>query len=93
MKKLLGLCGLERERIALAHSDIIKPDQYVRTVESFRKTIDGLGPIKRDADTQSKLQALYDALQVFRVRWVWGVSLRAALGNHLSHAHAQPRGL
>ena len=76
MKKLLGLCGLERERIALAHSDIIKPDQYVRTVESFIKTIDGLGPIKQDADTQSKLQALYDALQVFRVRWVLGVSLR-----------------
>jgi heterodisulfide reductase subunit A len=76
LKKLLELCGVERERIALAHSDIIKPEQYVRTVESFIQTMDGLGPIKREAATQGKLQALYDALHVFRVRWVLGVSLR-----------------
>jgi heterodisulfide reductase subunit A len=76
MKKLLALCGLERERIALAHSDIIKPDQYVRTVESFIKTMDELGPIKREAQTQSKLKALYDTLHSYRVRWVLGVSLR-----------------
>lgn len=76
LKKLLGLCGLERERIALAHCDIIKPEQYVRTVESFMKTMDGLGPIRREAALQSKLRALYDALHVFRVRWVLGVSLR-----------------
>jgi len=76
MKKLLGLCGVERERIALAHADITRPDQYVLTVESFLKTMDGLGPIRRSAETQSKLKALYDALHVYRVRWVLGVSLR-----------------
>jgi heterodisulfide reductase subunit A len=76
LKKLLSLCGLERERIALAHSDIIKPEQFVRTVESFMKTMATLGPINRDVEMQSKLQALYDALKVSRVRWVLGVSLR-----------------
>jgi heterodisulfide reductase subunit A len=76
LKKLLSLCGLERERIALAHSDIIKPEQFVSTVESFIRTMAALGPINRDAEMQSKLQALYDALKVSRVRWVLGVSLR-----------------
>ncbi|HZK13791.1 MAG TPA: hydrogenase iron-sulfur subunit, partial [Desulfobaccales bacterium] len=76
LKKLLSLCGLERERIALAHSDITRPDQFVTTVESFMKTMATLGPIQRDAEIQSRLQALYDALQVSRVRWVLGVSLR-----------------
>ena len=76
LKKLLALCGVERDRIALAHSDITQPDQYVKTVASFLKTMDRLGPIQRDPDTQSKLKALYDALHTYRVRWVLGVSLR-----------------
>ena len=76
LKKLLGLCGIERDRLALAHSDIIKPEQFVGTVESFLKSMAGLGPISRDAATQEKLQAAYDALHVYRVRWVLGVSLR-----------------
>jgi heterodisulfide reductase subunit A len=76
LKKLLTLCGLEKERISLAHSDITKPDQYINLVESFLKNLDRLGPIHRDPETQSKLKALYDALHVYRVRWVLGVSLR-----------------
>uniref|UniRef100_A0A7C3V6B3 Hydrogenase iron-sulfur subunit n=1 Tax=Desulfobacca acetoxidans TaxID=60893 RepID=A0A7C3V6B3_9BACT len=76
LKKLLALCGLERERIALAHSDITKPEEYINTVESFLKTMDRFGPIHRDADTLGKLKALYDALHTYRVRWVLGVSLR-----------------
>jgi hypothetical protein len=76
LNKLLALCGVERDRIALAHSDITQPDQYVKTVASFLKTMDRLGPIQRDPDTQSKLKALYDALHTYRVRWVLGVSLR-----------------
>jgi heterodisulfide reductase subunit A2 len=76
LKKLLALCGLERERIALAHSDITKPDQFVATVESFMKTMATLGPIQRDAEVQTKLEAMYGALHVSRVRWVLGVSLR-----------------
>jgi heterodisulfide reductase subunit A len=76
LKKLLALCGLERDRIALAHSDITKPEEYINTVESFLKTMDRFGPIQRDADTLTKLKALYDALHTYRVRWVLGVSLR-----------------
>ena len=76
LKKLLALCGLERDRIALAHSDITKPEEYVTTVESFLKTMDRFGPIQRDAETQIKLKAVYDALHTYRVRWVLGVSLR-----------------
>jgi coenzyme F420-reducing hydrogenase delta subunit/ferredoxin len=76
LKKLLDLCGLERERIALAHCDITKPERFVTTVESFLKTMDGLGPIQREAGIQAKLQASYDALHTYRVRWVLGVSLR-----------------
>ncbi|MEJ2069921.1 MAG: hypothetical protein P8X58_05850 [Syntrophobacterales bacterium] len=76
LKKLLGLCGLERDRIALAHSDITKPEEYINTVQSFLKTMDRFGPIQRDAETLSKLKALYDALHTYRVRWVLGVSLR-----------------
>ncbi len=76
LKKLLSLCGLERERIALAHSDITQPDRFVTTVESFMKNMATLGPIAREAETRSRLQALYDTLHVSRVRWVLGVSLR-----------------
>src|SRR5574340_1818975 len=68
--------SLERGRIALAHSDITQPDRFVTTVESFMKTMAALGPIVRDAETRSRLKALYDALHVSRVRWVLGVSLR-----------------
>lgn len=76
LKKLLDLCGVERERIALAHSDITKPEQFVRTVESFVQAMDELGPLRRDAELQEKLKALYETLHVYRVRWVLGVSLR-----------------
>lgn len=76
LKKLLTLCGLERERLALAHSDITQPEEYIKTVASFLKTMDRFGPIKRDPDTLSKLKALYDVLHIYRVRWVLGVSLR-----------------
>jgi coenzyme F420-reducing hydrogenase delta subunit/ferredoxin len=76
IKKLLSLCGLERERIALAHSDLNKPAQFVRTVESFLATVDRLGPIARDTKTLDRLKALYDTVHNARVRWVLGVSLR-----------------
>jgi coenzyme F420-reducing hydrogenase delta subunit/NAD-dependent dihydropyrimidine dehydrogenase PreA subunit len=76
LKKLLSQCGLERERLALAHSDLNQPDQLVRTVEGFVATMDRLWPIRRDEATQAKLRAIYDTLHNSRVRWVLGVSLR-----------------
>jgi len=76
VKKLLARCGLERERITLAHADLNKPEQYARTVESFLATMERLGPIRRDEALAGKLEALYDTLKNARVRWVLGVSLR-----------------
>jgi len=76
LKKLLSMCGLERERIVLAHSDLGRPEQYARTVKSFRDAMGRLGPVRRDAATREKLKALYDTLHSERVRWALGVSLR-----------------
>lgn len=76
IKKLLGHCGIERDRIALAHADMNNPQQFAATVASFIKNMDRLGPIVRDATTAERLQALYDTLQNSRVRWVLGVGLR-----------------
>ncbi len=76
IKKLLELCGLERERIALAHCDMNEPEQFVKTVDSYVAAMDRLGPIKKDKMIQDKLQALYDTLHNPRVRWVLGAGLR-----------------
>jgi heterodisulfide reductase subunit A len=76
VKKLLELCGLERQRICLAHGDLNEPQQFVRTVDSFMATMERLGPIIRDDKTQTKLEALYDTLHNPRVRWVLGAGLR-----------------
>ncbi len=76
IKKLLGLCGLDRQRIALAHVDLNQPKQYIRTVNSFAALIDKLGPVKRDPLTLSRLQGLYDTVSNARVRWVLGAGLR-----------------
>ncbi|MBN1847691.1 MAG: hydrogenase iron-sulfur subunit [Deltaproteobacteria bacterium] len=76
IKKLFSLIGLERDRIALAHADFNKPDEYVKTVNSFISRIDQLGPIQRDSEMKAKIQDLYDTLKNPRVRWVLGASLR-----------------
>jgi coenzyme F420-reducing hydrogenase delta subunit/ferredoxin len=76
IKKLFSFIGLERARIALAHADLNKPDEYVKTVNSFVAKMDRLGPIHRDSDMKTKIQDLYDTLKNPRVRWVLGASLR-----------------
>ncbi|MEJ2069940.1 MAG: hydrogenase iron-sulfur subunit [Syntrophobacterales bacterium] len=76
IKKLLELSGLERDRISLAHGDLNDPLQLARTVDAFVSTIDRLGPINRDLQTEAKIKALYDTLHNPRVRWVLGASLR-----------------
>jgi len=76
VKKLLSLCGIERERIALAHGNMSKPEMYVRTVESFLARMDQLGPINRDESTASRIRSMYDTLQNTRVRWILGAGLR-----------------
>jgi heterodisulfide reductase subunit A len=76
VRKLLSLAGLERERIALAHVDINRPEQFAGTVNRFMAMIDALGPISRNAATKARIRGIYDTLKNPRVRWVLGASLR-----------------
>ncbi|MBF0120648.1 MAG: hydrogenase iron-sulfur subunit [Desulfobacterales bacterium] len=59
IKKLLTMCGFDRRRIALAHADLNKPEEFIRTIESFTKTIEALGPIERNSINISKLESIY----------------------------------
>jgi heterodisulfide reductase subunit A len=88
VKKLLTLCGLERERVALAHADMTKAERFGQTVGSFMATMDELGPINRDEATSERIQAMYDTLQNPRVRWVLGAGLRRP---HETHYPADQR--
>ncbi|RPH87507.1 MAG: hydrogenase iron-sulfur subunit, partial [Desulfobacteraceae bacterium] len=76
LKKLLELAGLDRRRIALAHVDLNKPEDYIAVVESFIKLINELGPIDRTPPIQKKLQGIYATVNNPRVRWVLGATLR-----------------
>ena len=76
IKKLLSHIGVERERIALAHTDLNQPEEFVKTVNRFVKEMELLGPIDRDEKMTAKIKALYDTLRNPRVRWVLGASLR-----------------
>lgn len=77
IKKLLTLCGFDRRRIALAHADLNKPEEFIRTVESFTQGMAQLGPIARTPENRSKLEALYDLIKYnTRIRHLLSVSLR-----------------
>lgn len=76
IKKLLSLAGIERERICLAHTDLNRPERFIKTVNTFVQEMDRLGPITRDDRMKVKLRDLYDTLNNSRVRWVLGASLR-----------------
>jgi coenzyme F420-reducing hydrogenase delta subunit/ferredoxin len=76
VKKLLNLIGLERDRIALAHTDLNKPEQLARTVDRFVSMMDSIGPIDRTDEMKRKIRDLYDTLSNSRVRWVLGANLR-----------------
>ena len=82
VRKLFTLCGIERSRLALAHSDMNHPEQFVKTVNSFMATLDKMGPINRDERTVELLQAVYDTLNNSRVRWVLGAGLRRPYEDH-----------
>ena len=76
IKKLLHQAGFDRRRIALAHSDLNEPEEYIRTVEAFAEIMDELGPIERTEENLAKLQGIYDTVANPRVRWVVGATLR-----------------
>jgi heterodisulfide reductase subunit A-like polyferredoxin/coenzyme F420-reducing hydrogenase delta subunit len=77
IKKVLALCGFDRRRIAIAHADLNKPDEFVRTVDNFTRMIAALGPIEKTPLNLSKLQAMYDLLKYnTRVRHLISAGLR-----------------
>lgn len=76
IKKLLHFCGLDRRRIALAHADLNRPEEYIAAVESFVRQINELGPIDKTPATREKLTGIYDTVRNPRVRWVLGATLR-----------------
>ena len=77
IKKLLTLCGFDRRRIALAHADLNRPEDFVRTVDSFTLSIAAMGPLARGAEDQDKLDALYNLIKYnTRVRHLLSAGLR-----------------
>jgi hypothetical protein len=77
MKKLLTLAGFNRQRIALAHADLNKPAEFVKTVESFTQIIAGLGLIERNPANLEKLASIYELIKYnTRVRHLLSASLR-----------------
>ena len=77
VKKLLTLAGIDRRRIALAHADLNKPDEFIVTVESFIHNINSLGPLERTPEARSRMQAVYDLIKTnTRVRALLSASLR-----------------
>jgi len=77
LKKLLTLSGLDRQRIALAHADLNKPQEFIHTVESFAQTIAMIGPIEPTPINQEKLRSIYDLTKYnIRVRHLLSAGLR-----------------
>lgn len=59
IKKLFSLCGIDRRRIALAHADLNKPEEFVKTANAFTSLIRALGPIEKTQANQDKLESIY----------------------------------
>jgi heterodisulfide reductase subunit A2 len=76
IKKLLSFSGFDRRRIALAHVDLNRPEDYIASVESFIQQINALGPIERTEANREKLAGIYATVNNARVRWVVGATLR-----------------
>lgn len=77
VKKLLTLCGFDRRRIALAHADLNKPEEFVITVESFSKIINHLGPLETSSEDSAKLASMYHLSRYnSRIRFLLSASLR-----------------
>ncbi|MFW6335200.1 MAG: hydrogenase iron-sulfur subunit [Desulfosalsimonas sp.] len=77
MKKLLTLCGFDRRRIALAHADLNRPEEFVKTVNSFANAAAALGPIERTPANISRLQSMYELVSNnSRIRHLLCVTLR-----------------
>lgn len=77
MKKLFSMCGFDRRRITVAHADMNKPEEFIKTIESFSKMLASIGPIEKTPDNQSKLQSIYRLVKSnSRVRLLLSSGLR-----------------
>lgn len=77
IKKLFSLCGFDRRRIALAHADLNKPEEFVKTANAFTYLIKTLGPIEKTQANQDKLKSIYDLCKHnSRIRTLLSVALR-----------------
>ena len=76
MKKLLAMCGLERQRITLGYVDVNQPEAFVRLTEAFLDNLNDMGPLDRSEDQKKKLLAAHAIMHRPRVRWFLGVGLR-----------------
>lgn len=77
IKKLFELCGFDRRRIALAHADLNKPEEFVATVNSFNALIAALGPIEKTQANTDKLESIYQLCKTnTRIRTLLSVALR-----------------
>ncbi len=76
IRKLLEFSGMDRRRVALAHSDLNQPEEYIKTVESFERLMAELGPIEQTPENLEKLQGIYATVNNPRVRWVIGATMR-----------------
>ena len=76
MKKLLAMCGVERQRIALGYVDVNQPEAFVRLTEAFLDQLNDMGPLDCSEDQKKKLLAAHVTMHRPRVRWVLGVCLR-----------------
>jgi heterodisulfide reductase subunit A2 len=77
IKKLFELCGFDRRRIAIAHADMNKPEEFVKTVNSFNALIAALGPIPKTQANQDNLASIYQLCKYnTRIRTLLSVALR-----------------
>jgi heterodisulfide reductase subunit A2 len=77
LKKLLMLSGFDRRRIALAHADLNKPEEFVKTVNSFARVIKSLGPIEKTPENIEKLESIYELVRNnTRIRHLLSANLR-----------------
>ena len=77
IKKLFSICGFDRRRIALAHADLNKPEEFVQTVNAFTSFIKALGSIEKTEANQDKLKSIYNLCKHnSRIRTLLSVALR-----------------
>ncbi|MBW1614964.1 MAG: hydrogenase iron-sulfur subunit [Deltaproteobacteria bacterium] len=77
IKKLFTISGINRRRIALAHTDIKRAENFAVIINHFVKTIEELGPIEKTTSTTAKLNCIYEIMKYdSRIRHLIAADLR-----------------